>query len=75
MDRAYVQEKVLSNAAGKLRICPIEAKSMRSYSTVSLDDFGKRWAKRVGEEVVVHPKQLKPEGHRVYLPLYMALCV
>lgn len=42
---------------------------------MSLDDFGRRWAKRVGEEVVVHPKQLKSEGHRAYLPLYMAFCV
>lgn len=71
----FLITKGYSNAAGKLRICPIEAKSTRSYSTVSLDDFGRRWAKRVGEEVVVHPKQLKSEGHRVYLPLYMAFCV
>ena len=71
----FLITKGYSNAAGKLHVCLTEAKSTRSYSTVSLDDFGKRWAKRVGEEVVVHPKQLKPEGHRVYLPLYMALCV
>ena len=61
-----------SDAAGKLRICPVEAKSSKSYSTVSLDDFKRRWPKRVGDEVVLHPKQLAVDGHRVFLPLYMS---
>lgn len=64
-----------SDAAGKLRICPIEVKSSKSYRTVSLDDFKKRWPKRVGGEIVLHPKQLRVEGHRMYLPLYMAFCL
>ena len=64
-----------SDAAGKLRIAPVEVKSSKSYSTVSLDDFKKRWPKRVGNEIVLHPKQLKVEGNRQYLPLYMSFCV
>ncbi len=64
-----------SDAAGKLRLCPIEAKSSKTYSTISLDDFKKRWPKRVDEEVVLHPKQLKAEGHRTYLPPYISFCV
>lgn len=64
-----------SDAAGKLRICPVEAKSTKTYSTVSLDDFKRRWPKRVGDEIVLHPKQLKAEGHRAYLPLYMSFCI
>lgn len=62
------------NAGGKPRICPIEAKSTKRYTTVSLDDFRKRFPKRVGEEIVLHPKQLHVEGQRVYLPLYMSFC-
>lgn len=64
-----------SDAAGKLRITPVEVKSSKSYSTVSLDDFKKRWQKRVGTEIVLHPKQLKVEGNRQYLPLYMSFCL
>ena len=64
-----------SDAAGKLRICPIEVKSSKSYRTVSLDDFGGRFSRRVGDEVVLHPKQLRVEGSRRYLPLYMAHCL
>ena len=64
-----------SDVAGKLRIYPIEVKSSKSYRTVSLDDFKKRWPKRVSGEIVLHPKQLRVEGHRMYLPLYMAFCL
>ena len=58
-----------------MRICPIEVKSSKSYRTVSLDDFGRRFFRRVGDEVVLHPKQLRVEGSRRYLPLYMAHCL
>ena len=64
-----------SDAGNKLRICPIEVKSTKSYSTVSLDDFRPRYEKRVGAEYVLHPKQLQSSGHRQYLPLYMAHCL
>ncbi len=64
-----------SDAAGKLRITPVEVKSSKSYSTISLDDFKKHWQKRVGSEIILHPKQLKVEGNRQYLPLYMSFCV
>lgn len=71
----FLTVRGFSDAAGKLRICPIEAKSGKRYSTVSLDDFKKRWPKRVGTEIVLHPKPLKVEGNREFLPLYMAFCV
>lgn len=64
-----------SNAAGKPRVSPIEVKSSKSYSTVSLDDFSKRFAERTGDEFVFHPKQLKVEGNRYFLPMYMSFCV
>lgn len=61
-----------SDADGKLRVSPVEVKSGKRYTTVSLDDFAARFGKRMGTEYVLHPKQLKVEGRRVYLPLYMA---
>ena len=39
---------------------------------VSLDDFKKKYSKRVGEEVVLHTKQFATAANRVYLPLYMS---
>lgn len=64
-----------SNVAGKPRVCPVEVKSSKSYSTISLDDFSRHFAKRTGNEFVLHPKQLKVEGNRQFLPLYMSFCV
>lgn len=64
-----------SDAAGKPRVCPIEVKSSKTYSTVSLDDFRERYARRLGDEYVLHPKQLRVEGRRQYLPLYMSFCL
>lgn len=71
----FLISKGYSDAGGKLRISPIEVKSTKNYSTVSLDDFARRWGKRVGEQVVLHPKQLSSQGHRAYLPLYMSFCI
>lgn len=71
----FLVTRSFSDAGGKPRVCPIEAKSTKSYSTVSLDDFKKKFGKRIGDEVVLHPKQLESKGRRMYLPLYMSFCV
>lgn len=63
------------NAANKLRVSPIEVKSGRSYSTISLDDFSKKFKDRVGCEYVLHPRQLQKSGDRIACPLYMSLCL
>lgn len=64
------------NAAMHLRISPIEVKSGKGrYATSSLDKFKAKYGKRVGTQYVLHPKPLKVEGDRVFLPLYMAHCL
>ena len=68
----FLLARPCADAAGKLRVSPVEVKSSKAYSTVSLDDFANRYGRRAGEEVVLHPKQLKAEKRRTYLPLYMA---
>lgn len=71
----FLITKGFSDAAGKLRVCPIEVKSTKSYSTISLDDFKRRYKKRIGDEIVLHPKQLKVQSNRTFLPLYMSFCM
>lgn len=71
----FLLTRGFSDAAGKPRVTPIEVKSSKSYSTVSLDDFAKKYAKRLEKEIVLHPKQLSTRGNREYLPLYMSFCV
>lgn len=64
-----------SDAAMKPRICPVEVKSPRQYGTISLDRFKEKFEKRIGNQYVLHPKQLKIDGDRIYLPLYMGFCL
>ncbi len=64
-----------ANAGMKLRVSPVEVKSGKRYSCVSLDKFKAKFGKKAGTEIVLHPKQLKVEGDRVYLPLYMSFCL
>ena len=71
----FLLTRGFSDAAGKPRVTPIEVKSSKSYSTVSLDDFAEKYAERLGREIVLHPKQLAVRGNREYLPLYMSFCV
>lgn len=63
------------NAALKPRVCPVEVKSPRQYGTTSLDRFKEKFGKRVGMQYVLHPKQMKVEKDRLYLPLYMGFCL
>ena len=61
------------NAAMKLRVCPVEVKAGKGrYATASLDKFKCRYGSRIGTQYVLHRKELRVEGDRVYLPLYMA---
>ncbi|MCL2332342.1 MAG: DUF4143 domain-containing protein [Actinomycetia bacterium] len=59
-------------SAGKpAKITPIEVKSTSRYTTSSLDKFKRKFENRIGEEYVLHTGQLRVEGKRTYLPLYM----
>ncbi|MBT1175843.1 ATP-binding protein [Bifidobacterium sp. LC6] len=64
-----------SNAAMKARVCPVEVKSTKRYKTISLDKFKKKFDSRVGTQYVLHPRPMRVEGDRFYLPLYMAHCL
>ena len=60
------------DAAMKPRVSPVEVKSGKRYSLVSLGKFGAEFGKRVGVEYVLHDRPPKREGNRRFLPLYMA---
>lgn len=75
MEIDFLLVRPYANAANKPRVSPVEVKSPREYSTSSLDRFKRRFGRSVGVEYVLHPKQLRVEGERVYLPLYMAFCL
>lgn len=75
MEIDFLITRPYTNAAEKPRISPIEVKSPRQYGTTSLDRFKSKFEKRIGTQYVLHPKQMKIEKDRVFLPLYMGWCL
>lgn len=63
---------MLSNdSKTKFRIMPIEVKSAKNYSTVSLNEFNKVYHQRISESYVVHPKTLAVVDGIIKIPPYM----
>ena len=60
------------DAAGRMRVSPIEVKSAKRYRASSIIKFKKKYGKRVGTRYILHPKPLAIEKDLVRLPLYMA---
>jgi hypothetical protein len=67
---------LLSNASKvKHKIYPIEVKSKEKYSMTSLDRFIEVFHNRIARSYVIHPKNLKVEGDKLYIPPYMTFCL
>ena len=64
---------LLSNESKtKFRIIPIEVKSSKNYSTVSLDKFDNLFSRRISESIIIHPKNLVQMDNMIKIPPYMA---
>lgn len=72
MEVDFLVVRPFADAAGKMRVSPIEVKSGSNYRTVSLDRFTEKFKDKVGCQWVVHPGQLRKENRKTYVPLYMA---
>ena len=60
------------DAAGRMRVSPIEVKSTKRYGAKSLEKFKTKFGSRAGLRYILHPKPVQVEGDLVRLPLYMA---
>jgi predicted AAA+ superfamily ATPase len=75
MEVDFLVVRPYANAAMKPRVSPIEVKSPKQYGTTSLDRLKRKLGKRIGVQYILHAKQMKAEGDRIYLPLYMGFCL
>lgn len=75
MEVDFLITRGYDNAAGRMRVCPIEVKSGRRYGFASLKKFKAKFGDRVGVCYILHPKPLRAEGDLVRLPLYMSWCL
>lgn len=63
---------LLSNdSKTNMKIIPIEVKSSKNYSSISLDKFRGIYKHRISESVIIHPKNLVIEEDLVRIPPYM----
>lgn len=60
------------DAAGRMRVSPIEVKSTKRYGAKSLEKFKAKFGSRVGMRYILHPRPMQVEGDIARLPLYMA---
>ncbi|NMM95235.1 ATP-binding protein [Bifidobacterium oedipodis] len=72
MEIDFLLPKEYDDAAGRMRISPVEVKSTKRYAARSLDKFKTKFGKRVGTRYILHPKPMSVEGDLIRLPLYMA---
>lgn len=66
---------ISNNSKLKYKVYPIEVKSSDRYTTTSLERFEDRFQQRIGGSYVIHPKNLKAEGGRLFIPAYMTFCL
>ena len=66
---------ISNNSKLKYRICPIEVKSGKRYSTTSLLRFQEKYRHRIGESYIIHPRNLIQKDGITCIPPYMTICL
>ena len=58
------------------KIIPIEVKSSKNYTTISLIKFNEKYKDRIAESFIIHPKNLLVrEDGIICIPAYMTFCL
>ncbi len=66
---------ISNNSKLKYKIFPIEVKSSKKYSTVSLDRFIDKFKTRIGQSYIIHPQNLVIKNDILCIPPYMTFCL
>ncbi len=57
------------------KIIPIEVKSSKNYTKVSLERFNEKYKERIDVSYVIHPKNLSEKENIIFIPPYMTICL
>ncbi len=66
---------ISNNSKLKYKIFPIEVKSGKKYSNVSLLRFNEKYKQRIGASYIIHPKNLIIKDEIICIPPYMTICL
>ena len=75
MEIDFLVARGYDDAAGRLRVSPIEVKSTRRYSARSIEKFKEKFGSRVGTRYILHPRPLEVDGDLVRMPLYASMAL
>ena len=64
-----------SNSKLKYKVYPVEVKSGKNYTTVSLERFREKFKERIGGCYIIHPRNLAEKNGVLCIPPYMAMCL
>lgn len=59
----------------KQKLFPIEVKSGKKYTTISLEKFIQKYHSRIGQAYIVHTKNFCKKGDVLCIPSYMTMCL
>lgn len=66
---------ISNNSKLKYKIYPIEVKSSKKYTTISINKFRDKYKTRIGECFIIHPKEFRISDGIVFIPPYMTICL
>ena len=64
---------ISNNSKLKYKMFPIEVKSGKRYSTVSLNNFMKKYKQRIGAGYIIHPRNFMIREDIICIPPYMTI--
>ena len=64
---------ISNNSKLKYKMFPIEVKSCKLYSTVSLNNFMKKYKERIGAGYIIHPRNFMIREDIICIPPYMTI--
>ena len=75
MEVDFLVTRGYDDAAGRMRVSPVEVKSTKRYGARSLDKFKDKFGSRVGTRYILHPRPMEVSGDLVRLPLYASMAL
>jgi hypothetical protein len=66
---------ISNNINVNYKIYPIEVKSSKRYSIISIDKLNVKFKSRIANSYIIHPKNLFIKDNLIYIPPYMVICL
>lgn len=66
---------LITDVTLKKQLIPLESKSSKNYTSLSIDKFMNKYKNRIEKGIIVHPKNLVEKDNILCIPPYMLWCI